>query len=197
MNLLQKSQQIKLLLASGSPRRRSLIKGLDFPVEIVKLPEIEETYPPELSIYDIPSYLAEKKSESFKTNLEQGMILITADTVVLFGDRALSKPKNYKDAFQMLKALSGNKHTVITGVCLRSEMEKKIFSAATEVFFSNLTDEEIDYYLGKYRPYDKAGAYGIQEWIGYIGIDRIEGSFYNVMGLPLHKLYAELKLFLI
>jgi len=193
MGSLQKLQGKKLLLASGSPRRQSLIKALDIPVEIVKLPEMDETYPSEMKFFDVPSFLAEKKSDNYKTELKPGLILVTADTVVLCEDRILNKPKDYKDAFQMLKDLSGNKHTVITGVCLRSKKGKRVFSAATEVFFSTLTDDEIGFYLGKYKPYDKAGAYGIQEWIGYIGIDRIEGSFYNVMGLPLHKLYAELK----
>ncbi len=195
MSSLQQLQQKKLLLASGSPRRQSLIKGLDIPVEIVRLPEMDETYPSGMKIFDIPSFLAEKKSDNYKTDLGFGQILISADTVVLCKDRILNKPKDYKEALQMLRDLSGNKHTVITGVCLRSGMGKRVFSATTEVLFSKLADDEIEYYLEKYRPYDKAGAYGIQEWIGYIGIDRIEGSFYNVMGLPLHKLYAELKFF--
>ena len=195
MRSLTQLQEIKVLLASGSPRRQNLIKGLDIPYEIVQPPDIEENYPAELDLFDVPSFLARKKAENYSEHLKPGTILITADTVVLCGNKILNKPENYDDAFKMLSDLSGNRHTVITGVCLKSQIKEHVFSVTTEVFFSELSDDEIIYYLDKYQPFDKAGAYGIQEWIGYIGIDRIEGSFFNVMGLPLHRLYAEIKFF--
>ncbi len=195
MKSLTQLQEIKILLASGSPRRQNLIKGLDIPYEIVQPPDIEEKYPQGLDLYDVPSFLARKKARNYFEEIKPGTILITADTVVLCGDEILNKPKVYAEAFQMIHNLSGNRHTVVTGVCLKSAVKEHVFSATTEVFFSELSEDEIMYYLDKYQPFDKAGAYGIQEWIGYIGIDRIEGSFFNVMGLPLHRLYAEIKIF--
>lgn len=185
----------KIILASQSPRRRNLIKGLDISFELLDPPDSDESYPSEMNPFDVPEFLARKKAEFFNNSLDKDSILVTADTIVLCEDEIINKPKDYTDAFRMLIKISGNKHTVITGVCLKSLQKEKTFSSITEVYFTDLTPDEIKYYLNKYRPYDKAGAYGIQEWIGYVGVEKIEGSFFNVMGLPLHRLYSELKKF--
>ncbi len=195
MRSLAQLQEIKILLASGSPRRQNLIKGLNIPFEVVQPPDIKEDYPTDLDLFNVPSFLAKKKAGNYSEHLKPETILLTADTVVLCGNKILNKPGNYDEAFEMLSNLSGNKHTVITGVCLKSQLKEHVFSSITDVYFSELSEEEIRFYLSKYQPYDKAGAYGIQEWIGYIGVDRIDGSFFNVMGLPLHSLYAEIKNF--
>ncbi len=188
-------QNKKILLVSRSPRREHLINGLDIDYKVIYPSETDESFPHDMDPYKVPEFLARKKALNFNQKLDSNTILITADTIVLCKDEIVNKPKDYPDAVRMLKKLSGNRHTVITGVCLKSQKKEIIFSATTDVYFSKLTDEEIEYYLEKYRPYDKAGAYGIQEWIGYIGIEKIEGSFFNVMGLPLHKLYSKLKHF--
>ena len=185
----------KIILASQSPRRRNLIKGLDLSVELLDPPDSEESYPPEMNPFDVPEFLARKKAEFFNNKLDKDSILVTADTIVLCENEIINKPKDYSDALRMLIKISGNKHTVITGVCLKSHQKEKTFSSVTEVYFTDLTPDEIKYYLNKYSPYDKAGAYGIQEWIGYVGVEKIEGSFFNVMGLPLHRLYSELRKF--
>lgn len=185
----------KLILASQSIRRRNLINGLDIPVELVDPPDSDESFPPEMNPFEVPEYLARKKAECIDEILDDNSILVTADTIVLCDGKIINKPANFKDAQRMLQSISDNKHTVITGVCLKSNRKEKSFSSLTEVYFTKLAPSEIEYYLNKYKPFDKAGAYGIQEWIGYVGVDRIEGSFYNVMGLPLHKLYSELKEF--
>ena len=186
-------QNNKLILASASPRRQQLLAGLDLNFEIL-IPEVEEIYPESLKAADVPVFLSELKSEAFKNQfgIEKNTIVITADTVVILNDKIIGKPKDEQDAIQILQRLSGNKHTVITGVCLRDEKKTVSFSARSEVYFKNLSTEEIEYYVQNYQPLDKAGAYGIQEWIGYIGIEKIEGSFYNVMGLPTRKLWEEL-----
>lgn len=183
---------IKIILASKSPRRQALIGELGFPVEI-RIKEVEEIYPDSLDLHAVPEYLAKLKAEPFKNDLVAGEVLLTSDTVVVHEGRILGKPKNEKDAFEMLRSLSGKMHEVVTGVCLMSIQKEQVFSTLTNVYFSDLSDAEIQHYLEQFKPMDKAGSYGIQEWIGYIGVERIEGCYYNVMGLPLHDVYAALK----
>ena len=182
----------KIILASGSPRRQFLLKDLGLNVEI-KTKEVEEIYPNHLKGKDIVLYLAELKAGVFSEDeISENAILIAADTIVCLNDEVLTKPADYDDAFKIISSLSGKKHEVISGVCLRSTKKKISFHATTEVYFKTLSKEEIHHYIKQYKPYDKAGAYGIQEWIGYIGIEKISGSFYNVMGLPIQRLYEEL-----
>ena len=185
-----------IILGSKSPRRKFLLEKLDIPFE-VQSREVDEDYPDDIKGIDIALYLSEKKAEAFKKDLfSPDTILITADTIVWLDGQVLGKPADAKEAFNTLRALSGRKHQVITGVCLSSSGKQKSFFVSTDVYFKELSDAEINYYIEYYKPYDKAGAYGIQEWIGYIGIERIEGSFYNVMGLPVKALYDELLIFL-
>ena len=183
-----------IILASKSPRRQELLRdlGLKFTVQSMDIPEV---FPEGLGMTEIPVYLAELKAEAFRPQLKDNQLIITADTIVWLDGKVLNKPANYADGFRMLRDLSGKKHQVVTGVCLLSTEKKVSFYASTDVWFKELTDEEINYYLENYRPYDKAGAYGIQEWIGYIGIYHIEGSFFNVMGLPVQDLYEQLNAF--
>lgn len=182
----------KLILASASPRRQQLMKDAGFTFEI-RLKDIEETYPRELALEKVPEYLSRVKAEAFRGELKPDEVLVTADTVVCIHDKILGKPADRADAIRMLQELSGNRHLVITGVSVTTRTEQHSFSALTNVFFKILSIEEIEFYVDTYKPFDKAGAYGIQEWIGYIGIERIEGSFYNVMGLPVQKLYETLR----
>lgn len=182
----------KLILASSSPRRHQLMRDAGFKFE-VRLKETDEIYPDGLAPALVPEYLACRKAEAFLGELKPGELLITADTIVCLDGQILGKPKNRPHAIGMLHRLSGRKHIVVTGVCLTSMERRKSFSAFTDVFFKELSEEEITCYVDNYKPFDKAGAYGIQEWIGYIGIRRIEGSFYNVMGLPVQQLYENLK----
>jgi septum formation protein len=179
------------ILASGSPRRQMLLKalGIDFDIRVR---EINENFPAGMPKEKIPVYLAELKAGQFLSELTENDLLITADTIVWLNGRILGKPENIEDARQMLLELSGEKHEVVTGVCITSLHKQKSFFAVSGVNFKILSGKEIDYYISKYKPFDKAGAYGIQEWIGYIGITHIEGSFYNVMGLPVQKLYTEI-----
>lgn len=188
--LREKLANYKIILASGSPRRQQFFKDLDIPFSI-ELKEIEEIYPKNLKAAEITDFLANLKASPFK-NLSKTDLLITSDTIVWLEEKALGKPKKTKDAFAMLQKLSGKKHQVITSISIKSKHFQKIINDTTEVSFKELTAQEINYYIDKYQPFDKAGAYGIQEWIGYIGIDKIEGSYFNVMGLPVHKLYKEL-----
>lgn len=182
----------KIILASASPRRQFLLKDLGLNVEI-KTKEVEEVYPDHLKGKDIVLYLAELKANVFNDDeIPEDAILIAADTIVCLDDEVLTKPANYEDAFKIISSLSGKKHEVISGVCLRFAKKKITFHAITEVYFKQLSEEEIHHYIKHYKPYDKAGAYGIQEWIGYIGIEKISGSFYNVMGMPIQRLYEEL-----
>lgn len=183
---------MKIILGSKSPRRQQLIHELGFEVE-VRIKEVDEIYPDDLEIFKVPEFLAKLKSEPLTPSLQPGELLVTSDTVVLFDYKILGKPKDEEDAFQMIRKLSENKHTVISGVCLTTKEKQISFSTETDVFFSELTDEEICYYIERFKPFDKAGSYGIQEWIGYIGIDHIHGCYYNVMGLPLHDLYQTIK----
>lgn len=188
--LKQKLNNYNVILASGSPRRQQFFRDLDIDFSI-QLKEIEEIYPENLKGVAITDYLSNLKSDAFST-LNDNDLLITSDTIVWLEGKALGKPKDSKDAFTMLRAVSGKKHEVITSVCLKSNSFQKIINDITIVTFKELSDNEIHYYINKYKPFDKAGAYGIQEWIGFIGIDKIEGSYFNVVGLPVHKLYKEL-----
>jgi len=182
----------KLILASASPRRQQLLKDAGYTFE-VRLKNIEEKYPHDLALEKVPEYLSRLKAEAFREELKDDEILVTADTVVCIHDKILGKPADRADAIRMLQELSGNRHQVITGVCVTTRAEQHSFFVLTNVFFKTLSNREIEYYVDTCKPFDKAGAYGIQEWIGYIGIERIEGSFYNVMGLPVQKLYETLR----
>ena len=188
--LKQKLNNYNVILASGSPRRQQFFRDLDIDFSI-QLKEIEEIYPENLKGVAITDYLSNLKSEAF-SSLNDNDLLITSDTIVWLEGKALGKPKDAKDAFTMLRAMSGKKHEVITSVCLKSTSFQKIINDITIVTFKELSDDEIQYYINNYKPFDKAGAYGIQEWIGFIGIEKIEGSYFNVVGLPVHKLYKEL-----
>jgi len=185
----------RILLASKSPRRHYLLKELGIEFEQVDNIQDDEFYPEELPFEEIPVFLAKKKADKFNELIDENCILITADTIVWCKNSVVNKPDNYDEAYQMLRELSDNKHTVITGVCLRSAEKETTFITTTDVYFTKLSDNEIDYYIRKFKPFDKAGAYGIQEWIGYIGVEKINGSYYNVMGLPVQKVYKELKKF--
>lgn len=184
-----------LLLASKSPRRRELLHLLGMEYKIVDIKDVEEVYPSDLPSDEVPLFLSRLKAEAYKLSLKTGDILITADTVVIIDSEIIGKPHSLEEAKTMLRKLSGRTHKVITGVTLTSSEKMQTFAAHTDVTFTQLSDEEIDYYVDTYKPLDKAGAYGVQEWIGAIGVSKIEGSFYNVMGLPLQKLYKELLLF--
>ena len=188
--LREKLKDFNIILASGSPRRQQFFKDLDIEFTI-DVREVEEVYPNHLKEEQITDYLADLKSQVFN-NLEENDLLITSDTIVWLNDIALGKPKNEQEAFDILKGLSNKTHKVITSVSLKTKINQKIFNDVTQVSFKELSDEEIKYYIKNYKPFDKAGAYGIQEWIGFIGIDKIEGSYFNVVGLPVHKLYKEL-----
>ena len=186
--LATKLAQYSLILASGSPRRQQFFKDLDLDFEI-RLKEVEEVYPPELTAEAITNYLAELKANAFDGELNENEILITSDTIVWHNNKALGKPKDEQDAFAILKSLSNDTHEVITSVCFKTKEKSEIISEITKVTFNTLSDEAIQYYLDHYKPYDKAGAYGIQEWIGFIGVVKIEGSYTNVMGMPTDKVF--------
>ena len=179
----------KIILASKSPRRQELLRGLGIPFEI-RTKEIDENFPNTIDASDVASFLAQKKAEAFELSIDE--ILITSDTAVLLTNRILNKPQNTEEAIEMLKSLSGKTHKVCTGVCIKSIEKEVLFSDFTSVTFKPLSTDEIEYYIKHFKPFDKAGSYGIQEWIGFIGIEKIEGCYYNVMGLPLSKLYQEL-----
>ncbi len=181
-----------LLLGSKSPRRRNLLREVGLKYEVLPVVEVDESFPPALEHLEVPVFLSKIKADAYKQYLRKDAILITADTIVSLNNEILGKPKDLADAKLILRKLSGNCHQVISGVCLTSLTKQKWFHAVTNVYFKQLTENEIEYYIEKYKPLDKAGGYGIQEWIGYIGVEKIEGSFYNVMGLPVQKLYTEL-----
>jgi septum formation protein len=189
--LREKLKNHKIILASGSPRRQQFLKDMDLDFEI-RLKEIEEIYPENLKAEAITNYLAELKSNAFEGEIKENEILITSDTLVWLQNKALGKPKNYEDAVAILKSLSNTTHEVITSVCFKTKTKTETIFEVTKVTFKTLTDNEIYYYLDHYKPFDKAGAYGIQEWIGLIGITKIEGSYSNVVGLPTEKVYAYL-----
>lgn len=188
--LKEKLKDFHVILASKSPRRQQFFKDLhiDFTIQFK---EVEEVYPKELQGTEITDFLADLKSKAF-TDLSQKDLLITSDTIVWLENKALGKPKDEEEAFKMLRSLSGKKHEVITSISIKNNNFQKIINDSTKVSFKELSDEEINYYIKNYKPFDKAGAYGIQEWIGFIAIDTIEGSYFNVVGLPVHKLYKEL-----
>lgn len=185
----------KIILASNSPRRKELLSGIDVDYEIHTLPDIDESYPDDLPKEEVAEYIARKKASAYAAELSPETLLITADTIVLLDDVILGKPVDVADAKRMLSLLSGKTHRVITGVCLTSRQKQVAFSSVSRVTFAELSDEEIDYYVEKYRPFDKAGAYGVQEWIGYVAVKHIDGSYFNVMGLPIHRVYNEMKNF--
>lgn len=186
--------QYKIVLASKSPRRQFLLKelGLDFEL---RTKDVDEDFPEDLKREQIPLYLCEHKAAAFNDELAEDELIITADTIVWVNHRVLNKPADKVEAIEMLTELSGTMHEVYTGVCLLTKHKKRVFFDRTEVYFKELTEEEILFYIDSYSPYDKAGAYGAQEWIGYIAVDKIVGSYFNVMGLPVHKLYEQLRAF--
>ena len=188
--LREKLKNHTIILASSSPRRQQFFRELDLDF-VIKIKEVEEIYPKELEGTEITDFLADLKSKPF-TNLSKNDLLITSDTIVWLHDKALGKPKNEDEAFTMLKELSGKKHEVITSISIKSLAFQKIINDITTVYFKEITDEEINYYIKNHKPFDKAGAYGIQEWLGFIAIHKMEGSYFNVVGLPIHKLYKEL-----
>lgn len=185
----------RIILASQSPRRQELLQGLGIDFEIVVKEDIDEDFSPSMPFGDVPVFLAKKKASAYQDLIDANCLIITADTIVCTATAILNKPADVTEATQMLQSLSGKKHEVITGVCIKTKEKEVCFSSASTVYFANLTDEEIEYYITNYQPFDKAGAYGIQEWIGYIGITRIEGSYFNVMGLPIQLVYSKLKSF--
>ena len=180
-------------MASNSPRRRELLSGLGVDYEVKIVPGIAETYPESLNGEEIPVYIAQEKANAYRASLQPDELVITADTIVYVDGMVLGKPVDEADACRMLRMLSGRTHQVITGVCLTTVDFQKSFASVTEVTFDTLSDEEIGYYVEKYRPMDKAGSYGVQEWIGFVGVTGLKGSYYNVMGLPVQRLYKELK----
>jgi septum formation protein len=199
--VLEDLKKYSVVLASNSPRRKELLSGLGVNFSVKTLPDVDESFPDTLKGEEIPLFIARKKADAYKmlfssvtsNEVEEPLLVITADTIVWIEDEVLGKPANATEARVMLSKLSGKKHQVITGVCLTTALWQKSFAAVSEVQFSSLTEEEMDYYIHNYCPYDKAGAYGVQEWIGFIGVESIQGSYFNVMGLPIQRLYRELK----
>lgn len=181
-----------IILASQSPRRQQLLEGIGLKFRVAPQKEIEEVYPSMLKREEIPLYLAQMKAVHFAPMMKENSLLITADTIVWLNEEVIGKPYDAEDAVNMLMKIQGNMHEVFTGVCLKTYHREKLFYASTKVYFRKMSMDEIRFYADNYNPYDKAGAYGVQEWIGYVGVEHIEGSYYNVMGMPLQKLYAEL-----
>ncbi|MBR0042547.1 MAG: septum formation protein Maf [Bacteroides sp.] len=193
--MLDNLKKYRIILASNSPRRKELLAGLGVDYEVRTLPDVDESYPETLQGADIPLFISKIKADAYKTLLQPDELMITADTIVWMDGMVLGKPRNRFGAIEMLRQLSGHTHQVFTGVTITTATRQHSFSVGTEVRFANLTDEEIVYYVDTYQPMDKAGAYGVQEWIGYIGVENISGSYFNVMGLPVQRLYTELKKF--
>lgn len=191
--MLENLKPYHVILASNSPRRRELLAGLDIDYEVRVLPGIDESYPQGLSAEDIPQYISRQKAGAYESVMRPDDLIITADTIVWADGKVLGKPKDEAEARAMLRLLSGRTHEVITGVTLLTKTVKKTFAVTSKVTFDPLADDEIDYYVARYCPLDKAGAYGIQEWIGYVGVSSLHGSYFNVMGLPVQRLYKELK----
>ena len=185
---------MKIYLASNSPRRRELLAGLDIDFEVKVLEGIDESYPQDLPVGKVAEYISKTKANAYKDVIGDDELVITADTIVVLHDKVMGKPEGREDAVNMLKTLSGKTHQVITGVCLTTKTQQRVTSVVSEVTFKELSDEEINYYVDRYKPYDKAGAYGIQEWIGYIGVTGLKGSYFNVMGLPVQRIYQELRM---
>ena len=192
--MLDNLKKYRVILASASPRRKELLAGLDVDFEVRRLPDVDESFPPELQGGDIPLYISKKKADAYRPMMADDELVITADTIVWLDGVALGKPADDADARRMLRDMSGKMHSVFTGVTITTKEEQRCFVAQSDVTFAELSDDEIAYYIEKYRPMDKAGSYGVQEWIGYIGITGINGSYFNVMGLPVQRLYSELKL---
>lgn len=186
-------KKYNIVLASNSPRRKELMSGLGVDYVVKTLPDVDESYPDTLQGTEIPAYISREKADAYKSLIQPDELLITADTIVWLNGEVLGKPKGREGAIDMLRKLSGTSHQVITGVCLTTSDWQKSFTAVTDVTFATLTEEEIIYYVDKYTPMDKAGAYGVQEWIGFIGVESISGSYFNVIGLPIQRLYQELK----
>ena len=193
--MLENLKKYRIVLASNSPRRRELLAGLGIDFSVKVLPDIAESYPADLPVADIAQFIAREKADAYRLLMADDELIITADTVVIVGGEVLGKPADAAEAHDMLMKLSGRTHQVVTGVCLSTRQTTSSFSVVTDVTFKPLTEAEIDYYIKNYKPYDKAGAYGIQEWIGYIGCTGLRGSYYNVMGLPVQRIYTELQAF--
>ncbi|MBP6526660.1 MAG: septum formation protein Maf [Prevotella sp.] len=183
----------KIILASNSPRRKELLSGLNIPFKVFVKDGIDESYPESTPVDDVSLYLSRLKSSAYLQDIKEDELIITADTVVVVDDEILGKPKDKDDAFRMLRMISGRTHKVITGVSFTTTSKQRSFKVTTEVTFKELEDKEINYYISTFKPYDKAGSYGIQEWIGYIGVTSIKGSYFNVMGFPVQRIYEELK----
>ena len=192
-NMLDNLKKYKVVLASNSPRRKELLSGLGIDYEVKTLPDIDESFPEGLTEVETATYIARAKADVYRNIMQPDELIITADTIVWLDGEVMGKPVDEEDARRMLRALSGKTHQVITGVCLMTIDSQKAFATVTDVTFCHLSEEEIDYYVERYRPMDKAGSYGIQEWIGFVGVESISGSYFNVMGLPIQRLYTELK----
>lgn len=190
--MLDNLEKYKVILASGSPRRRELMAGLGVNYEVRILPDVDESYPDTLQGKEIPLYIAKEKADAYIPMMQPDELIITADTIVWLDGKVLGKPRDREDALQMLRTMSGRTHEVFTGVCITTTDWQRSFTAQTEVRFATLSEDEIIYYVDNFKPMDKAGAYGVQEWIGFIGVENISGSYYNIMGLPVQKLYREL-----
>lgn len=190
--MLDNLKKYKVILASNSPRRKELLAGLGVDYEVRTLPDVDESYPETLQGADIPLYIAKEKADAYVAMMQPGELMITADTIVWLDGKVLGKPRDREDALQMLRTMSGRTHEVFTGVCITTTDWQRSFTAQTEVRFATFSEEEIAYYVDNFQPMDKAGAYGVQEWIGFIGVENISGSYYNIMGLPVQKLYREL-----
>ena len=192
-DMLENLNKYRVVLASNSPRRKELLSGLGIAYEVKTLPDIDESFPEGMDGVEIPAYIARTKADAYRTMMAEDELIITADTIVWLDGEVMGKPHDAEDARRMLRALSGQTHQVITGVCLTTADAQKTFATVTDVTFCRLSEEEIAYYVEHYRPMDKAGSYGIQEWIGFVGVESISGSYFNVMGLPIQRLYTELK----
>lgn len=190
--MLDNLEKYKVILASESPRRRELMAGLGVNYEVRILPDVDESYPDTLQGEEIPLYIAKEKADAYIPMMQPDELIITADTIVWLDGEVLGKPRDREDALQMLRTMSGRTHEVFTGVCITTTDWQRSFTAQTEVRFATLSEDEIIYYVDNFKPMDKAGAYGVQEWIGFIGVENISGSYYNIMGLPVQKLYREL-----
>lgn len=192
---LDKLKRYRIILASASPRRKELLLKLDIDFTVKVLHDVDESFPASLSVVQVPQYISRKKADAYCQEMQENDMVITADTVVAVGRRILGKPKSAEEARVMLKLLSDRYHRVVTGVTIMTAKRTETFATVSRVRFTRLNDEEIDHYISKYKPFDKAGAYGIQEWIGMVGITELNGSYFNVMGLPVQRLYAKLKEF--
>ncbi len=193
--MLEHLKNYHILLASKSPRRRELLAELRIPFSPILLGGIDESYPDTIPAEDVPQYLADRKAEAYLSVIKDNDLVITADTLVIKDGKIYGKPNNEEDAFRMLAELSDSVHKVVTGVCLLTKKKRTSFTNITEVKFGEITDKEARYYIDNYHPFDKAGSYGIQEWLGFVAVEWINGSYFNVMGLPIHQLYQELKVF--